>query len=528
MRPVPRAFADDRSSSQENVLLGSLESLAAPPASARCWLAFSNSLWPVVACTALATLLRLLYLGRNSLWLDEGVSYVIATSPDRPHDSIWAYQALYHELLRAWIHLGDSEFALRLFSVIPSVATIPVVWWLGRRLHSARAGWLATLLMSLHVAHIAYSQQARGYGLVVFFCCLAACFLVRAVEGDAPTDWLLYAVFSLLAVYSHLLAFLVVPAELFSLAALPAAQIRWRRLVPSAGLIVAGVLPVLWLLRQTGVSSTEFIVAATYLRLPAWVALLAGDPVALPLYLIFWVAAGWLAWRTWKAQRRSLAAWRLTLPLSWSVVPAILLLFFSLAKPAFVPRYLLVSAPAAVLWAAVGAAELRPRPRRLLVAVTVALCLVALIHDYRRPHEDWRDASSYVFAHAQPGDTVLVLPPYARLPFLYYEHRLGTYMPIENTDSPRPGAAWLDHMTHYRRCWVMVYRDPADPVARAYISLLAHRFSLADSQRFPRVSVQLYASSQTGGTGASASATPGQAGRTPRAALAAVFAAGQR
>jgi hypothetical protein len=471
----------------------------------------------LLALTTAGALLRLLWLGRKSFWLDEGVSYLMATAPGRPHDSFWAYQALYHELLRFWIRLGDSEFMIRLFSAIPGVATIPVIYLLGKRMFNRRVGLYSTLLLTVHVSLILYSQEARSYALVVFLSSIATYYFVRAVEHDVLFDWGLYFLFSALAIYGHLLSALVIPAQFLSVAVLPSRGIPWRRLAVCAIALAAVAVPPALIILHGGAGGTEFIGRASYLQLPKVIAMLAGDAVTVPCYLVFWfMAARWLR-RTFAGRERGIPAWHAALLVSWCVTPVALLMLVSLAKPAFVPRYLLVCAPAAVLLAARGLADLRLRPRILLLAATVLLSLGSLCYRQTRLHEDWRGAAQYVFASTQPGDAVLVLPPFARLPFVYYQHRFGgDSFPLELPEEKMPGGCvapgvcwtvgpqasspqglgnppWLQRLEDYRRLWVVVYtRAAPDFSTSSYAAALARDFHLQNEQHFKWIDVRLY------------------------------------
>ena len=66
------------------------------------------------AVTILGAILRFHLLGAHSLWIDEAASVRFATMPWRLFlHTLWSYQGnmtLYYFLLRAWLHLGDSEF----------------------------------------------------------------------------------------------------------------------------------------------------------------------------------------------------------------------------------------------------------------------------------------------------------------------------------------------------------------------------------------------------------------------------------
>src|SRR5437879_7015586 len=86
----------------------------------------------VSATTVFAAVLRLLYLDKKSFWLDEIISVSIAKLDGAGFRNIvmsWeANMALYYALLRLWWHIGQSEFAVRLLSVIPAIATVPLIY----------------------------------------------------------------------------------------------------------------------------------------------------------------------------------------------------------------------------------------------------------------------------------------------------------------------------------------------------------------------------------------------------------------
>src|SRR6202162_2143518 len=72
--------------------------------------------------TLVGAALRLHLLAARSLWIDEASSVHFATMPWWPFlRLLWGSQGnmtLYYFLLRAWIHLGDSEFVVRSLSVV--------------------------------------------------------------------------------------------------------------------------------------------------------------------------------------------------------------------------------------------------------------------------------------------------------------------------------------------------------------------------------------------------------------------------
>jgi hypothetical protein len=82
-----------------------------------------------------------------------------------------ANMVLYYAILRFWIHLGQSEFAVRSLSVVFALAAVTALYWLGTRTFGRKIGILGALLLAINGFHIEYSQDARSYSLLVFLEC---------------------------------------------------------------------------------------------------------------------------------------------------------------------------------------------------------------------------------------------------------------------------------------------------------------------------------------------------------------------
>ena len=145
----------------------------------------------------LSTALRISHLGFQPLWWDEGYSVWFATHPLTQMAALTAqdiHPPLYYALLHGWAALlGASPTALRLLSVIVGVLTIPLLYWVARRMLSARVALLATFLLTINPLHVYYSQEVRMYGLVALLSVgiLAAAWRTFDTEtrrhGDAET-----------------------------------------------------------------------------------------------------------------------------------------------------------------------------------------------------------------------------------------------------------------------------------------------------------------------------------------------------
>ncbi len=148
---------------------------------------------PLLLILLLAAGLRWHQLEAQSLWNDEGSSYVQATR-SLPEIAANAARDIhppgYYVLLALWRGLtGDSEFALRSLSVFASLLTVALTFALGRRLFSPAAGGAAALLLTLNTFSLYYAQEARMYALLALWG-VAGVWLVSRLTTRQPGGWL--------------------------------------------------------------------------------------------------------------------------------------------------------------------------------------------------------------------------------------------------------------------------------------------------------------------------------------------------
>jgi uncharacterized membrane protein len=184
----------------------------------------SRAFWIVVGLTVLAAGLRFATLGLQSYHHDEVVtaSRILRGSFGHAMDAVGFSESappLYYALAWAWTQLtGTGEWGLRALSAVAGVATIPVVYLVGLELHGRRAGLLAAALAAVNPMLLWYSQEARAYALLAFFCSIALLYFVRAQRYGRRRDLVLWGVFSALALATHYFAVFPLIAEVFLLA----------------------------------------------------------------------------------------------------------------------------------------------------------------------------------------------------------------------------------------------------------------------------------------------------------------------
>src|SRR3954452_9519177 len=189
----------------------------------------SAAFWIVAGLVALGAALRFATLGVQSYHHDEIVtaSRVLRVGFGHAMDAVGFSESappLYYALAWIWTQItGTGPWGLRSLSALAGVATIPIAYLIGRELRGRRTGLLAAALVAVNPTLIWYSQAARAYALLVFFCALSLLYCVRAlrVEEGADVsartpetrDFGVWGAFSLLALATHYFAAFPLLAE---------------------------------------------------------------------------------------------------------------------------------------------------------------------------------------------------------------------------------------------------------------------------------------------------------------------------
>ncbi len=184
----------------------------------------------------LATFLRLYHLDFRALWWDEGLSLLFARLDfvSNAHMAVKLADTnppLYRLLLGAWLDaVGWSAFTARLFSALPGVILVAVVYRVAHDLKMPRP--VALTAMALCAASpmlIYYSQEAKGYSLVAMAATASVLLWLKLLPSPrarkqkygSPSAslrtsvgvWGLWGVSLLLAVGSHYIAVFLIALE---------------------------------------------------------------------------------------------------------------------------------------------------------------------------------------------------------------------------------------------------------------------------------------------------------------------------
>jgi mannosyltransferase len=448
------------------------------------------------------SLSRFMGLGRESIWLDEATSIIIARM-NLPSVVAWAagdiHPPLYYLALHFWLLLGESEFAIRALSALLGVLTIVVVYALANEVCGPRVGFLSALLLALSPLHIWYSQETRMYVMVAALSLLASYLMLLALRRQQKRYWLGYVLASVLALYTHYFAlFAVLFQNLFALYWLwRNGSNLWRRwLLAQLGiaLLFSPWLPILYHQVTTGGGGwVERSVGrpTLYALLDTWLYFSIGlDSQLYPVmlrrvaYLLFTVCilAALLRMRFERDREGVLFC------LAYVAFPVVTVWLLSQAKPMYSIRYLLLFLPPYCILVAKGINSLRWNGASIAVALFLVLTmLVGNWNTWRiEQNADWRGVASHVLGQAQPGDVVVFSPRWNEKPFDYYNRGRVDI----NMDLPIPvtvGAAQTvvaDISDRHQRVWLVWqrghYSDP-EGIAR---QILESRYRVVEERGF--------------------------------------------
>lgn len=454
---------------------------------------------------ALGLWLRLIDLGSKSLWLDEVSSVTFARMDWHSFANLlWRREgnmAFYYLLLRAWMRLGQSEFFLRLPSVLFGLATIPAIYLLGKQLFGRRCGLYAALLLAVSGAAVRASQWIRSYSLLLLLVVLSSLFLVQALERASRRRWLLYVLVTALAVYNHFMVGLLILAQWIWLALWSSRHRPGKQAL--AAVIGVGLLSlpaaVYMLVHNVGQLGwvpqphpIELYHLAVFLAAGGGKAVGAAMLVVCTILLAIAAAA---FRRAWKTVPRSPAAWGYLFLFLCLILPGLLSFSVSYLKPIFFYRYLIISLPAFIVLVARGLDLVRfPWPPIVFVLV-MGLSVAAVSRTYTA-EEDWSGACQYLLSQAQSGDAV-VFNGHGRMPLDYYRQRqFGSGGPrLEFPGHPAPGNRAFAY-AHPRVWFVHFPNFVSDPDTIRIESALESLYKMRMPRQFKAVTVTLYESPQ--------------------------------
>lgn len=162
-----------------------------------------------------ALVLRLIFINKpEGLWNDEYVCWQIASHPTLK--VFWhaiksqCHMPLYYIYLRFLMSIfGDSDIILRLTSVLPGVAAIPVMYLIGKEKDEI-SGYMCAGFSTISSFLIYYSQEVRFYSLLFLISALCLLYTIRIVKNPSKKNVVFAIIYNFLIVATHTIGFVFV------------------------------------------------------------------------------------------------------------------------------------------------------------------------------------------------------------------------------------------------------------------------------------------------------------------------------
>jgi uncharacterized membrane protein len=435
--------------------------------------------------TSAALALRLVDIGRRSLWGDEAFSWYFAS---KDLGEIWAnggpdphHPPLYHTLLKWVMQVSDNEATLRSLSAVASALTVTVIFLLADRLVNRRVAVFAALLALVSPLDIWYAQEARQAAVGTLFIALAAYALTR---GDL-TGRLLALVAVLAAFFTYYIT-LIAWATILGVSV----SMHWRRSQVVAREWVLVTIPalVIFLPIQGEHFVAGFADLQTSISQPFLESLMSA--AGSPLVVTALAALG-------GAMLTALIRWLLRVaPVFTATFTAAAFALSVIASP--VDRIYTLKRIVVVFWPFVvvlvayaihrGFSSRTSRwAQRSLLGVSIVASLVTL---FVVEKDDWRTAIAAINEGSTDGDSIWMVSyvnDWSVAPYQYYGARQPLVFSVDAEGFPDLAASVPADL------WIVASRTPRDPIPSTDgEAWLDENWLLIDETPVHRLSVRHY------------------------------------
>jgi len=412
----------------------------------------------------------------------------------------------YFFTLHMWVDVfGNSEYALRGFSVLFGVASIWLTYVLSSSIFNKRVGSTSAFLMSISSYNIQYSQDARMYTLLLFLSLLSVYLFLKILDKfeDIKNEKYLFGLVlvNTLLLYTHLYGSLLV---LFEILWLVFRYYKLKNLHDNQNLAVSRVFysiiaSLILFLPWVPVVIRQIIERPnSWLTIPSPLEILklfSGNYVL--LFLFFPLAVAPIFWKKIRNEKT------IFLSLAFVFIIAIPLLISIIIFPSIRPRYIIFASAIFYILIAYSIDLIKSKTLKINLALWVIVLSCLAINDfYKSPdNADWRNTAKLIDQQANPNDLVIFNAGFALgNGFNYYSDRTDLMkVPFPkvseeiNEDVDENNIEELDEFLpkNYTNVWVVYHswRDPDDLIAK---KIGSYGYVFADEQEFPGVFVDKF------------------------------------
>ncbi len=168
----------------------------------------------ITIITIIGAVLRIIGIDKDGgLWNDEYVSWYIASIPFGKGilKAIFSqcHMPFYYFYLKIFNTISSNDTFLRFTSVLPGVASIPVMYMVGKE-KTKLTGYMCALFTALSSLLIYYSQEVRFYSILFLFSALSLYFTFRTIKKPRKRNLIGLIISNFLILITHTIGFVYV------------------------------------------------------------------------------------------------------------------------------------------------------------------------------------------------------------------------------------------------------------------------------------------------------------------------------
>ncbi len=455
--------------------------------------------------TIFSLLLNLKVMGTRSLWVDEIFSVTVAKSFTSMKSMLSTWEInmwFYYFLLFLWMKLGGSDFWIRILSLIFSTASIPLMYFLGKKIFDTKTSLFSCLLLSLQWIFVYYSAEARSYSLLIFLCILSTLTLIFSLEKPTLKFQFFYFISCVLISYTHIYGFFVVVSHSVALCFLPK-QYRglWLRYLTIYLLMGLCLTPLLYVGGQQADWIEKPNLHTIYYSM---VVLFGGGLVpALGIGTLLLISGIHEKYKT--PANTPIKNWASLLLISWLTVPVVISFIISIiSTPIFFFRYLMVCIPAYVFWVSFGLISLQKKSLKIALGIIFIFFSSFILYNKvtENPYEDWKEISDYISNNSRGEDGVIFCSYFIKPSYDYYSDKkvpayelaFGTYDPGGGELQPYPNRKLLAEIKKkHKRLWLIsLYNYKSNFDYLCYTLEDVYKYQFSSLTKLKRARLYLY------------------------------------
>lgn len=391
---------------------------------------------PLWGITLSGAFLRLVRIGEPSLWYDELYTVRVSRLPLSsviPETLAERDPPFYHLALHFWNQLGSGDAWVRLLSAGAGIASIWLVYALGRDLFSRRAGLWAAAFTAFSPFLVWYSRDATDYSMAIATAMASLYFLAKAAQRGGRLNWAIYVTVSAAALFTHYYNAMFLLAEVPFFLLLQKRHLRLRSWFFCQSCLGLALLPWLLALVKSDASQSYIRQPLNLFSLRSLLDGLGTAPIAFVRGYAGRIGRGEGALGLTAYDKLLLAVWLLTatglllaayrfgrFTSKRNLVALAVLIMLATALPVLAQlaqgsliaaRYYAVAAPLFLL-AVAAIIDALPVKAGWAVGGLFLLLLISFLNVQRQHagHEDWRGIMNTVAAESRSGDELLCFP----------------------------------------------------------------------------------------------------------------------